>query len=39
VLKGKASELDWALFETKIRNVVLDIIEPLNDHTEDHIKT
>ena len=35
VLKGKGNQLYWALFETRLRDVILEIVEPLSDHTKE----
>jgi hypothetical protein len=31
VLRGKGNQLYWAMFETRIRDIILEIIEPLTD--------
>ena len=38
VLKGKGTKLDWAMFETRLRDVILEIVEPLRDDTKLHVQ-
>ena len=38
VLEGKASELTWFRFETKIRAVIQELVEPMQATTNRHIE-
>jgi len=37
VLKGRGSELDWCAFENRVKELVLELVEPLNDFTKDNL--
>ena len=36
ILKGKGSELDWQCFENRVKELVLELVEPLNDYTKEY---
>jgi len=37
MLKDRASELDWFMFETRIRTVIQELVEPLQDTTTTYV--
>jgi hypothetical protein len=38
VLKGQFKEVDWALFETRVRQMVQELMEPLAGETSEHCR-